>query len=202
MKTIKFIIALLASVAFMNQAHAQAQVSLGIKGGLNFAKLDVNQSLANNYENRTGYHAGAFMLFKLTKIGIQPEVIFSRQGSKYQLNSQNLEANFDYINIPILFKLYTVAGINLQIGPQFGFLSKAQAQQVINGAVTTTDVKSLYKNSDTSIAMGVGWDLPLGITLDARYNLGIKDISSSSTPQTKNQVIQISVGYKLFKFGK
>jgi hypothetical protein len=202
MKTIKIFIVVLALVAIVDQVHAQAQVSLGIKGGLNFAKLDVNQSVASNYESRTGYHAGAFMLFKLTKIGIQPELIFSRQGTKYQLNSQNLEANFDYINIPILFKLYTVAGINLQIGPQFGFLSKAQAQQVVNGAVTNTDVKSLYKNSDTSIAMGVGWDLPLGITLDARYNLGIKDISDSSTPQTKNQVFQISVGYKLIKLGK
>lgn len=201
MKKTELFITLLLFCALAYQSHAQAQVSLGVKAGLNFAKLDVNSSASENYESRTGYHAGAFGLIKLAMIGIQPEVMFSRQGSKYEFNSQQLDANFDYINIPIIFKWYLAAGFNLQAGPQFGFLSKAEVEDAVTSAMT--DVKEFYKGSDTSMAVGIGWDLPLGITLDARYNFGLSDISDNSfIPETKNQVFQLSVGYKLIKLGK
>jgi Outer membrane protein beta-barrel domain len=203
MKRITLGLLVLLGLTLSEAVHGQAQLAVGIKGGLNFAKLDVSSSVASNYENRTGYHAGAFALIKLTKIGIQPEIIFSRQGSQYQFNSQDLEANFDYINIPIILKLYTVAGINLQAGPQFGFLSKAEAETVINGVKSMSDVKDLYKDSDLSLALGVGWDLPFGLTLDARYNFGISDISDGpNNNETKNQVWQISAGFKILKLGK
>lgn len=182
---------------------AQAQVAIGIKGGPNFAKLDANSSAGQNYKNRTGFHGGAFVLVKVGKIGIQPEILFSQQGSKVTFNSQNLDQNFSYINVPIILKLYTVAGINLQVGPQLGFLSKAQGESIINGVKTTQDVKSAFKSSDVSLALGAGWDLPFGMTLDARYNLGLSKINSgANTNDTKNQVIQVSVGFKLIKIGK
>jgi hypothetical protein len=104
-------------------ANGQAQFAVGIKGGPNFANIDVNSSVGDNYKNRTGFHGGAFALIKLTKIGIQPELLFSQQGSTVKFNSQDLRSNFTYLNIPVMLKLYTVAGINLQVGPQFGFLT-------------------------------------------------------------------------------
>ncbi|MFN3840289.1 MAG: hypothetical protein ACK4RF_06245, partial [Cyclobacteriaceae bacterium] len=57
---------------------AQAQVALGIKAGVNLASIDAN---VDNTSNITAFHGGAFALFKLTKIGIQPELLFSQQGS-------------------------------------------------------------------------------------------------------------------------
>ena len=190
--------------AGLQSAYSQASIGLGIKGGLNFANLSVSQSAGENYNNRTGYHFGAYALIKLGKIGIQPELLFSKQGSKYSVNTSNFDANFDYINIPIMLKLYTVAGINIQVGPQIGFLSSAQAKQTVNGVSSTTDLKDFYKNNDISLAMGLGWDLPFGLSIDARYNLGLSTINNSSTNtnDTKNQVFQISAGYRLFKLGK
>ena len=184
-------------------AYSQASVAIGIKGGLNFANLSVSQSTATNYNNRTGYHFGAFALFKFGKIGLQPELLFSKQGSKYSVSTSDVDSNFDYINIPIILKLYTVAGINIQVGPQIGFLSGAEAKQTIGGVTTTTNPSSLYKNNDISVALGLGWDLPFGLTIDARYNLGLTKINDgTNTSDTKNQVIQISAGFKLFKLGK
>jgi hypothetical protein len=56
---------------------------------------------------------------------------------------------------------------------------------------------------DLSAALGLGWDLPFGLTIDARYNLGLSDISDFEGSETaKNQVFQLSVGFKLIKFGK
>ena len=170
------------------------ELGIGIKGGVNFAKLDGTTSAEANFENRTGYHFGAFALIKVNRIGIQPEVIFSQQGSKVKIAGDDFDANFSYINIPVILKLYTVAGINLQVGPQFGFLSRAE--------VDGDDVKESFKNSDVSLALGAGWDLPFGLKIDARYNLGLTKIDESPQYEgIKNQVIQLSVGYTLFKLG-
>lgn len=178
-------------------AHGQAQVSIGIKGGLNFSNLDVSNPGAT-YDGRTGYHFGAFTLVKLTKIGIQPEILFSQQGSEVKTSSGSFTSNFNYVNIPVLFKLYTVAGLNLQIGPQFGFLTNDPEVQDPQGQ----SIEDAYKNSDVSLALGIGWDLPLRLSIDARYNLGLSEINDNpSLEATKNQVWQISLGYKLFKFG-
>jgi hypothetical protein len=199
-----FITALvLIGFGLAQQSVAQVQFALGIKGGPNFANLDTKSSVGENYKNRTGFHAGAFALFKFTKVGIQPELLFSKQGSNIQFNSQDVEANFDYINIPIILKLYTVAGINIQAGPQFGFLSGGQLKSTVNGIKSTQDAKDFYKGSDFGVALGLGWDLPFGLTLDARYNLGLSKMNDgSNATESKNQVFQISAGFKIIKLGK
>jgi len=203
MKLLKGTIVIVSFFLLSYTAQGQASVGIGIKGGLNFAKLNGSQSLSADYNSRTGYHFGAYALIKLGKIGIQPEVLYSKQGAKYTVNSTNFDANFDYINVPILLKLYTVAGINIQVGPQFGFASGGQATTTFANVTTTQNYKDVIKGSDVSIAMGLGWDLPFGLSIDARYNLGVSDNNNSgSSGQIKNQVIMVSAGYRLFKLGK
>jgi hypothetical protein len=183
-------------------AFAQAQFSLGLKGGMNFAKFDVSD-VGGSIKNKTGFHGGAFALIKLTAFALQPEVIFSQQGSEFSLNGQNLSSNFNYINVPVLLKFYLPLGLNLQVGPQFGFLNSADGK-ILGADGEVVDIStSMYKNSDTSVAFGIGWDLPFRITADFRYNLGVTEIEDDARlTATKNQVFQFSVGYKLFKFGK
>lgn len=178
-------VALLLGAGF-SSAFAQASVSLGIKGGLNFANVNTT-SVGAAFNSRTGYHAGAFVNFKFTKLAIQPEVIYSVQGA--DAASGNLELG--YVNIPILLKFYLVSGLNLQAGPQFGFLTSATSGGI--------DIKDLVESSDTSIALGAGFDIKKFV-IDARYNLGISDVDKATT-EAKNQVFQLSVGFKLFKFG-
>ena len=190
------------------QAFAQAQFAVGLKAGPNFSTIDTKSSPGTNYKNRAGFHGGAFVLIKAAKIGVQPEIIFSQQGSKVEINSQDFESNFSYVNIPVILKLYTVAGINIQAGPQFGFVTNAEApiQEQLGGTTSVRDVKDRMKSSDFTVAMGLGWDLPFGLTLDARYNLGLSkiydDAPSQQTEDSKNQVFQFSVGYKLIRLGK
>jgi hypothetical protein len=208
-KTIYGIIASLVLLTVVN-SQAQIQFAVGLKAGPNFAKINTDASASENYKSRTGFHGGAFVLIKATKIGIQPEILFSQQGSKVTINNKDYESNFSYINVPIIIKLYTVAGINLQAGPQFGFVNSAKAPVISTVAgqqqVTATDVKDLAKKSDFTLALGAGWDLPFGLTIDARYNLGLSKIydkaPTTQTENAKNQVIQVSLGYKIFKVGK
>ncbi|HEY0742468.1 MAG TPA: porin family protein [Chryseosolibacter sp.] len=205
----KTILLVFASVLLMatQTAMAQVQFAVGIKAGPNFATINTDASAQENYKNRTGFHGGAFVLIKATKIGIQPEVIFSQQGSTVRINSQDYESNFSYVNVPIIIKLYTVAGINIQAGPQFGFVNSAEAPVLTApNTYSVQDVKNRAKGSDVTAALGLGWDLPFGLTIDARYNLGLskiyKQAPTNETADAKNQVIQFSLGYKLFKVGK
>ena len=184
----KKLILIAAVVALNSFAFGQVKVALGIKGGLNFSKVDVSNVTTSK---KTGYHGGAFALFKFSKIGLQPEIIFSEQGSVVDLEQWDTK----YINIPIILKCYLVAGINLQAGPQFGFLNKAE----LDGQ----DIKDLIKSSDFSVALGIGWDAPFRLSFDARYNLGVSDNNDNLGSETiKNQVFQLSVGFRLFNFGK
>lgn len=205
----KTILLVCASVMLIasHKTLAQVQLAVGIKAGPNFANINTDASAQENYKSRTGFHGGAFLLIKATKIGVQPEVIFSQQGSTVKINSQDYESNFSYVNIPIIIKLYTVAGINIQAGPQFGFVNSAEAPVLQPaGTYTVEDVKDRAKGSDLTAALGLGWDLPFGLTIDARYNLGLSKIydraPTNQTANAKNQVIQFSLGYKLFKIGK
>lgn len=157
-------------IALSIGAWSQAQLSIGLKAGPNFASINTKENADANYKNRTGFHAGAFALIKLTKIGIQPEVIFSQQGSTVTVNSKDFDANYSYINIPIMLKLYTIAGINIQVGPQFGFVASKK-----NELLDELDVDDPVKGTDFSIGLGLGWDLPFGLTVDGRYNLGLSD---------------------------
>lgn len=210
MKRAFLIVALFTVITF--SVSAQASFRLGIKGGLNFANVDAS-SVTQTYDSRTGYHVGAFATIKLTKFAIQPEFIYSVQGSEFgdptnllglPAAAANIKQSFSYLNIPILLKLYLVAGLNLQIGPQFGFLTKAKSENdIMEQIVGATDLKDAYKGSDVSLALGAGWDLPFGLTVDARYNLGLSKINDNAgIPESKNQVFQVSLGYRLIQIGK
>ena len=216
MKKLKILLLTVFAVVAIQSVYGQAQIAIGLKGGLNFASMTGSTSLSSAYNNRTGYHYGAYVLFKFTKIGLQPEILFSKQGQKFTVNSQNYKSNFDYISIPVMLKLYLAGGLNLQAGPQFSFLASAKGDVIntsTNGVSTGQDLKNFANSTDVSIALGAGWDLPFGLNIAARYNIGISDInkqtgtvnpalvSSMGTTQSKNQVIQVSVGYRLFKLG-
>lgn len=210
MKKTKLALIAIVFLGAASGAFAQTQFAVGIKGGPNFANIDTKATAGENYDNRTGWNAGAFMLIRGERIGFQPEVLFSQQGSKFKYStaSPSLKQNFSYVNIPLILKLYTVAGINLQVGPQIGLLTSAEREDFASGQsgpITKEDVKNDFKKTDFSLAIGVGWDLPLGFSIDGRYNWGLSDIndgaSGASNATIKNQVWQFSVGYKLFNSG-
>jgi len=176
-----------------NAAYSQAQVALGIKAGVNVSKLN-NDDIESS--SITAFHGGAFALFKLTAIGIQPELLFSQQGTTIDdVNLGKGDLKMSYMTIPVMVKFYLPGGFNLQAGPQFGFLNSAE----FDGS----DVKDSFKNSDMSLNLGAAWDAPFGLVLDARYNIGLSDISDESgLGEFKSGIFQFSVGYKIFKFGK
>lgn len=191
MRKIGLIIVALSFVAA--PLYSQVGFSLGVKGGINLSTIN-GDSPEDIYDTRTGFNAGAFVNLKIQRFGIQPEIMFSSQGSKLNINSTDLTDKFNYVNVPILIKFYPVEFLSLQAGPQFGFLLSADRE----GDPNFGDIESIYKDSDVSLALGVGIELPFGLNLEGRYNVGLSNISDN--PDTyellKNQVFQISIGFR------
>src|SRR5690554_2937826 len=108
----KLVLSALAVCALSGSAFAQQEVKFGPKAGVNFANI----SGQDNAEMKTGFHVGAVAEIKFNeKFSIQPEVLYSAQGAKYEYfvgNNKLADAtqSLDYINIPIMAKYYIVDG--------------------------------------------------------------------------------------------
>ncbi|MEJ2005441.1 MAG: porin family protein [Cyclobacteriaceae bacterium] len=168
-------------------SSAFAQFGLGVKGGLNFANLSIDDA-----SSRTGFHFGAFAHVPLSEnIGIQPEVLFSTQGA----DIDNTDVNMSYVNVPVLLRLRLIQILNVHFGPQFGFPTKAKADG--------EDILDNIKDSDISLAFGAGINLPLGLEAGARYNLGVSDISDSGIDfqDAQHRVFQVYVAWRLLGKG-
>lgn len=176
--------------------YGQARLELGVKGGMNFSNLHTGDDF--DADSKTGYHAGIYGLVKIGNIGIQPEVLYSRQGATLKESFGGFTSEYDsklmYLNIPVMVKFYLPLGLNIQAGPQFGVLVSAKGDG--------HDASDSYKKQDVSAAVGLGWDAPFGIRLNARYLMGFNNIDDTGYVDQKNRMFQLSVGYALIKLGK
>ncbi len=188
-------------LALLTSGLLNAQdVAFGLKGGLNLANLDVKDP-EGSYNSRTGYHAGVFLRGKFSKIAIQPELLLFTQGTDATNTTfGEYKDSFTYLSVPLMLKYYPVLGLNIQVGPQFGFLLDGERKYEGVLGQGSTDIKDYYDNSDVSVSVGAGWDFKFGLSLDARYNLGVKDINNAAAgEEAKSKVFLVSLGWNFLK---
>lgn len=177
MKRISIILMLLISAFTFGQ-----ELDLGIKAGVNFSNISDAQGL----NNKTGFQAGVFAGIKFNdNFGVQADILYSQQGAEFDAGKFDLT----YVNVPIVLKIYVIKGLNLQAGPQFGFLVKDEVRFDLIDFAGELD----NDTTDISAIAGAGYDLPFGLRVDARYNFGLKDVNNKV--EGKNQVISLAVGY-------
>jgi Outer membrane protein beta-barrel domain len=196
----KLILTFAGTVLIVSCVMAQ-NFSGGIKVGLNLADQKISGSgIALDTKTMPAFHGGVFVTYMFAeKTGVQPELLYSMQGSKIDIDGFKIDSKFDYLNIPVLFRYNITQIINVNAGPQVGFLMSAK--QKSDG--TTEDVKSSFKSTDFSLAFGAGIDLPVGLIGGVRYSLGLAKIQDTNDPDFgstdfKNNNLQIYLGYKLF----
>lgn len=194
-------ILLTALVAVMCMGGVFAQLSMGPKVGLNVSSLTGDGS---NY--RAGVNAGIFANYRINNLlAIQPEFIYSMQGAvsdEIPLGSKSLKTTYTlhYLDIPVLLKVYPWRGLNVQVGPQFGFCVSDEFElKVGDEKISSNDFKEygyeqVARTFDFSIALGLGYEFDFGLVVDARYNFGLTDISDDG--EGKNTLLMISLGYK------
>jgi hypothetical protein len=187
----KMSLSLVMVLMFATLTKAQeSTVEFGLKGGLNFA--DLNYESKMDSKTRTSVHAGLLAHFHLNKNwAIQPELMFSGQGAKYD-GDRTLKLG--YLNIPVLAQYMFDNGFRLQTGPQLGFLLNAKSEV----GDLEANVKEDLNTTDVSWSFGVGYITPSGFGVDARYNLGLTNISEDDN-SVKNNVFQLGIFYQFRK---
>ncbi len=174
-----------ALTLFVGITAFSQELDLGVKAGVNFANI----SEANNLSNKTGFQAGVFAGVKFgDKIGIQADVLYSQQGAEFDYGKFDL----NYVNVPIVLKYYLVQGLNVQAGPQFGFILD---DNIYVDSLGTNSINANAEKSDVSGVVGAGYDFPFGVRLDARYNFGLTDVSKDDNFKGKNNVFSVALGY-------
>lgn len=189
----KKLIFLVAFAAFALGAYAQ-NVSLGAKAGLNVATISGDGT--DGIDPIIAFHVGAVSEFPISeKFSIQPELLYSAQGAEDTADGMTVKAKLNYLNIPVMGKYYFTDAFSLEVGPQIGFLLKAEVE-VDNVSV---DAKDLFKNTDFGLNFGVGYKLNNGLNFSARYNLGLSNINDFDDEgedlKNQNSVFQVSIGY-------
>lgn len=176
---------LLTAIIGLFSFQAQAQgVDFGVKAGVNFSDLTKTGELGT----RTGFVAGFFVGARGEKVGFQTELLYSQQGGEFDAGKFDL----DYVNVPLLLKLYVGENFNFQFGPQFGVIVNEEAQTVIGEVVNDIGTNDF----DISGVVGVGYELPMGFRLSARYNFGLNDVPSGTDfKEGNNSVWSLALGY-------
>lgn len=178
MKKFFFIVFSLITISSFSQAM-DCNCAFGIKAGANFANIND----ASGLSNRTGFLVGIFAGVKFSdSVGIQGDLLYSQQGADF--DPEKIDLN--YVNIPIVLKYFVVQGLNIQAGPQFGFIVDDNIKEVFGDIVEA-------ESFDLTGVVGVGYDLPMRIKVDARYNFGLTDIFNNT--EGKNSVVSLSLGY-------
>jgi len=179
----------LSAVILIACAVAAQQTHFGLKGGVNFSSVEIDDG--DDYESKTGIHLGGLAHIHITRhFALQPELVFSMQGGEDE--SENMKLKLNYINIPLLAQYMTNEGFRLQTGPQLGILASAKSKFGDVEIDSDNDVSSV----DFSWTFGAGYLFRSGFGIDARYNLGISNISDDESFEARNRVFQLGVFYQ------
>ncbi len=191
MKKYLLSVALLIAVCI----SAKAQLSVGIKGGVNFSQINTDNF---NESTRTGYQVGAF-----ARIGnawyLQPELYLSSTGGKFSTTDDNFKAqvNFTNLSVPLLLgHSFGSKDLNFRLmaGPVYTYvLSKSQdVSDNVNSAVNDF---GHYNNSTLGFQAGGGVDIG-PITADLRYEGGLTKVNPDFGHA--QHLWALSVGFKFF----
>jgi hypothetical protein len=182
-----------------------AQISIGLKAGLNFANV-TNTSGFNN-TNRTGYMVGGYIAPKQKKIlGFRSGIILSRQGYDYRTNTNSGNVNLDYLLLPQLLNIRFSKLIQVQAGGQAAFL--------LNAAVDSTNGNNsgslfdYFNRFDYGLVGGVEVFPFHGLFIGVRINVSLQNANKEPplvgnwpnfVPQldAKNNVVQVYAGWRL-----
>lgn len=202
MKSVKILVATLLFASSLT-AVAQAEAdntrdmtpSFGVKGGVNFATVTGDDF--DSPDSRTSFHVGALVEFPMSEMfSIQAEALYSGKGFDFDLegpDGDNAELQLDYIDVPVLAKIYVTRGLSIEVGPQFSFLVNEEVD--INPNSNDGDINLNEAESfDFGLAAGLTFQTDMGLFASGRYTYGLSDVYKDV--DVHHSVFQLGIGYK------
>jgi hypothetical protein len=189
-----------------NNSKSNNKTSFGLKGGLNVSSY-TSPSASYRLDPLLSFNIAAFIEFNFkSKFAFQPEIQYSRQGTKYARKypiylsafdpllqqtfafDNNGKIELDYINVPLLLKY--------NISDSFGIYSGPQLSLLING-----EEKYVFYSNRIPFAGCFGINYNIGkVMFDLRYFISSKIGTQTyyfSLLDSNNSVFQLAFGYRL-----
>jgi len=217
----KILFTIIFSVTMMNVIHAQ--VSYGIRNGINFAKwqgddLQVIEDLLYKTDGYlvtkgiTGIHIGGYVHIPISEVfSFEPGLQYSKKGYSIKGDFQipalkyfgiNLGAQVQshYIDIPLTLKANVYKGFQVYGGPQVSYLvrSTLNAKLGVLGISIFNrgfGITERFNKVDLGLTGGVGYKFENGINLQAGYDYGLSKLDKNDNYAVYNRVVKVSVGY-------
>jgi opacity protein-like surface antigen len=171
-----------AVVAFATQA----QVKFGAKGGLNLANLSGD---VEDNKMKIGFNLGGLVNIPVSgNLSVQPELLYSGEGAKFDDGTTSANFNLNFINIPVMLKYSAEGGFYGEAGPQLGILASAKSDG--------TDVKEFLNSTNFGLGFGLGYNMSSGLGFGARYSLGLSNmLKDGGGDKLKTNTISVGLQY-------
>ena len=168
-------------MALLMVSPANAQVRLGIKGGMNLSKLTFDKDVVSS-ENRAGFFVGPIFYVDLPFLpgfGFDLAAIYDRKGTTMTavIDDQKYEKKgyVQFLDVPIdiNYKISFTRGFAIygNTGPQFSFNLKQDDFKTI------VDQRANYKIKDSNFSWNVGFGMEIirHFRLGYNYNIALGD---------------------------
>jgi hypothetical protein len=167
----------------------------GIKAGLSSTEIDFKNKQFTPQGAQTGYHLGVFGRIGGAGFFVQPELLFTQTSGKFLNDQDQIKAQFNRLDIPVMVGMRFFKVLRLQAGP----IASLNIDSKLKEAGTTVrDVE--FKNATLGYQAGLGIDLG-NLSIDGRYEGGLskwtENIGNFDTDNRINQWV-LSVGFRIF----
>jgi hypothetical protein len=190
-----------------NEFHDK--ITTGLKIGANYSNVYDRSGDQFNTRALPGFAAGGFVSVPIVPyISFQPEILFSQKG--FHATGNILNSTYDitrttsYIDVPLLFALVPCRFITVLLGPQYSLL--VHQRDVFTNATTGIEEQQLFLDDNArknALCFTGGVDLNFNhIVVGARAGIDMlnnkNNGTSSSTPNYKNDWMQLTLGYRFY----
>ena len=178
-----------------------SQISWNAKVGMNMSNFTGDMDT----DMKIGFNVGVGMEYQFSDMwSIQPSLMISQKGGKYDEDGETVKFNPMYLEIPVLaaarFAVTDNQNVVVKAGPYFAF--------GVAGKVKVGDEKGDFfgdgddqyggKRFDCGIGVGVAYEIgKFFVGLDGEFGFtNVVDFKSDNVSNPKNMNFSIGVGYK------
>ncbi len=181
-------------LAIATVAPATAQMSYGVKAGVNYADVSFDGDVASS--GRVGLLAGGFATIPLFGwLAVQPEVIYTVKGTSVDVADIKSDLIVDYVEVPLLARISIRRKIYVAVGPAMAFRVRARSRTAFGGSTEEIDLNEDVESFDLGVVGAAGIDLGRWV-FDGRYTHGLSDIDARDDAKMRNRVLSVSAGIR------
>ncbi len=204
----------IALLLFLSTSIVSSQGTyFGVKAGANYSSIVGD--LTDGLKFRFSGHVGVFAEFDMSyKFKFQPELLYSSQGFQFSSDLASIEGEepgnqndfrnnvrLNFLTIPLLGKFALNENINVEFGPQFGFLLNQVVIIKNLDELEDTDVDRRTSTPgdfqlDYGATVGLGIRITDQLSLAPRAYIGLRNrLNGLPNAQNYNVALQLSLNY-------